>query len=572
MLTKYLIGFIEDNAGFFIIPRLISGLKGCSDFIGYPSGICLNLFADNQPFTLVPTHLLAKVADPVLIYNLFVLGGLVLNFLFTFRFFSKIFGRFKAFLLATVFITSPYFAYQSRSHVDLIHFWPVVLFLDTLFFYNGRYKAIVLGLLLTLITGISNYLGYFTLLFTVIFTVLSSRTSKGITRQFVTTAIVFALSSSFFIAPYIMANYSPFQVRVEEQVSSRTVRRPIEDFVTFSSRPWYYFLPSVDNPFFGSLSQNFLTRLSSKGAYLTQNYFKAEHSASYLGWVNMSLALVGAISLLIKKQPINISAPLSYSALLMSVVGLIVLTMPPFITTGGAVIYTPSYILFRVFPMFRVLSRMSGLVLFLTLIFTGYGYVVVENLLVIKTPNHHKFRVNLVVTRLIFAILAFISVVEFFIPPKITHVGVPPKVYSYIEAASYIKSPVVVYPYNKTNQAIFWMTVYKQPLINPRTYENTSTSFISEEFTKLLNTTYGLENARRMGARYMVYFYTADGGESTNFFNQSEYLTKINEFEENDQSERLISLPQMGSSMFTIMRIVEAGSAKSNSAILYEFR
>jgi len=577
ILTDYLIGFIEDNAGFFSLPRLISGLKGCTDFVGYPTGLCQNLLASNQPLIFIPAFLTAKLIDPVLAYNLIVLGGTMLNFFFAFRFFKKLFGRFIAVILASILLASPFLAYQSRAHFDLLQFWSVIWFLDTLFFSKSRHKAVFLGLLLTLITGISNYLGYFTTLFIVLYLIFCFLLRPGKVsslrlhyRHVVKGAIVFILTSAIFIAPYVKANFFTPRVRVEDNVNEKAVNRPFEDFVTFSSRPWYYLLPSVDNSFFGGLSQNMLERLASGGNYLTQNYFKAEHSASYLGWINLVLAFVGLLSLRIPQRfrrgtrispptpqtASESSTPLNLPVILLTVIGLIILTMPPAIVVNDLTLYTPSYILFKIFPMFRVLARAGVLILFLTLIFTGYGYLALVNLSVTKKIPRR-------VIQSILWTLALLSVAEFFIPLKVAHVGTPPKVYAYIGATDPLKSPMVIYPYNKTNEALFWLTTYKQPLINPRFYEDRETGFVSEDFTNLLNTTRGLEKARNMGAKYLVYFYEDSKSESADFFADSLLLMRIADFKETDQGER-----QIGS----FVRIVEAGSEVTNSAILYKFR
>ncbi|PIS22526.1 hypothetical protein COT50_01570 [candidate division WWE3 bacterium CG08_land_8_20_14_0_20_41_10] len=573
ILTNYLIGFIEDNAGLFSLPRLISGLKGCTDFVGYPTGLCQNLLASNQPLIFIPAFLLAKLVDSVLAYNLIVLGGTALNFFFAFRFFKKLFGRSIAVLLVSILLTSPFLAYQSRSHFDLLQFWSVIWFLDTLFFSQSRYKAVFLGLLLTLIMGISNYLGYFTILFTACYLIFSflTRPDKILSLRLncsrvIKSAMVFTLTSLFFMAPYIEANFFTPRIRVEENINDKAINRPFEDFITFSSRPWYYLLPSIDNPFFGGLSHDVLDRLASGGNYLTQNYFKAEHSASYLGWVNLSLALVGLVGsgMLCRstKHPTNI---INYLAILLTIVGLIILTMPPAMIVNEVTIYTPSYLLFKIFPMFRVLARAGVLILFLTLIFTGYGYLAVVNLAIAK-----KIPRRLVQSTLLF--LALVSVAEFFIPLKITHVGIPPKVYAYIGATDPLKSPMVIYPYNKTNEAFFWLTVHKQPLINPRFYEDRKTGFVSEDFTNLLNTVRGLEKARNMGAKYLVYFYTDDAGESADFFATSPLLTRVEEFKEGDQEKQRVIVSRIIPPTNAFLRIVEAGSTVSNSAILYKFR
>ncbi|MBU2566315.1 hypothetical protein KKG46_02015 [Patescibacteria group bacterium] len=371
-------------------------------------------------------------------------------------------------------------------------------------------------------------------------------------RDIAKTLVVTIFLSATFLAPYVKSNFFSSKAQMEENINGKVLSRPFEDFIVFSSRPWYYLLPSVDNPFFGGLSEQFLNRLSSGENYLTQNYFKAEHSASYLGWVNTILALVGIFSLFRSKR----STFVSYRALLITIIMLILLTMPPVFVLRNVTFYSPSYILFEIFPMFRVLARAGILILFLTLIFTGYGYYALANLLKSK-------KIKSLVIRSVLVTLAVFSVSEFFIPLKVTHIGTPPEVYSYIGATDFLKSPVVIYPYNKANEALFWMPTYKQPLINPKSYENKPTGFVSENFTNLLNTASGLEAAQHMGAKYLVYFYVVDKNGGTAFFDSNPQLVRIGDFKEDSPPERMF---------FKFLQVIEAGSATTNSAILYKFR
>ncbi len=601
ILADYIYGFIEDNSGLFALPKFIAGLAGCTDFVGYPTGMCQNLWQSNQPFIFIPAFLLAKLINPALAYNLIVLGGLALNFVFALRFFKHLFGRFIGVLLGTTFVFSPYLAYQGRSHFDLIQVWPVIWFFHTLFFSQSRHKPVYLGLLLTLSVGISNYLGYFTGLAAALYLVFSFLTTKEkratlkIALPHVAKAsAVFILTSLVFTLPYIKSNYFAPKVRMEDATDPKALNRPFEDFVIFSSRPWYYVLPSVDNPFFGQVAQKSLDLLSSTNNYLAQNYFKAEHSASFLGWATIFLAFIGFIgckvrgcgvfamgtkpantkdsehTVIVKDHPIlKTPHPLPRAqfpiALLLTILGLIILTMPPSIVLNGVEIYTPSYLLFKAFPMFRVLSRMGIVIMLYTLVFSGYGYKILSDFML-------KKKVNLIATRSILALLALLSVAQLFVPPKITHVATPPKVYGHLGQTDPFKSPIVVYPYSKTNEALFWLTAHQKALINPRFYSNKETAFDSETFTELIKTTRGLEQARNLGAKYLVYFYKVDNGESADFFATTSFLQKLADFSQASDAERQIIVKPIDRIGLTFVRIVEAGSAKENSAILYRFR
>ena len=569
MLTDYIYGFIEDNAGLFALPKFIAGLAGCTDFVGYPTGMCQNLWQNNQPFIFIPAFLLAKLMHPALAYNLIVLGGLALNFVFALRFFNKLFGRFIGLLLTTTFVFSPYLAYQGRSHFDLIQVWPVIWFFHTLFFSQSRHKPIYLGLLLTLTLGISNYLGYFTVLATALYLVFSFLTTKE-KRATLKTALpkvvkattVFFLTMLVFMLPYIKSNYFAPKIRMEDATDTRAVNRPFEDFVIFSSRPWYYFLPSVDNPFFGQMTQKSLDLLAGTNNYLTQNYFKAEHSASFLGWITVVLALGGVLWIFRTGSSLRMNTGPGYSALLLTVAGLVILTLPPSIVLNDIEVYTPSYLLFKVFPMFRVLSRLGIIIMLFALVFSGFGYKILSDFML-------KKHAGLTTSRLILVLLTVFSVGQLFVPLKITHVATPPKVYRYLGQTDSFKSPIVVCPYSKTNEALFWLTTHQKALINPRFYSNKETAFDSETFTNLLKSTHGLEQARDLGAKYLVYFYEVDKNENADFFANTTLLTKIDDFKEGDKEVDVVSpKPKYPE----ILRFVESGPVKENSAILYKFR
>lgn len=561
VFSEYLIGVIEDNIKLFVYPHLFTNFKSCSSYFGYPNGTCIDSQIFFQPLINIPLFSLAKLINPVLLYNLVIVGGTSLNFFFSYKFLKKLFGNYLSSLISLVFVFSPYFAYQSRSHYELIQFWPVILFMDVLFFNKGKYKPLILGLLLTLITGISYYLGFFTILFSILYLLacLISNSDKRMLFKnnyldIIKGGLVFILTSSIFLLPYIKSNYFSPVADVEYSTDSKAIKRPFEDYVIFSSRPWYYILPSVDNPFFGNFSQNILNKLSSTDNYLAQNYFKSEHSAAYLGWINLILAIFGVIFVLKKES--RAGWKLNYKVLLIVIGSLFILTMPPSFVFKNITFYTPSLILFKIFPMFRVLSRMGVYILFLTLIFTGFGYLSLIKYL--KDRGIGKILVYVLTISLV-----IFSISEFFIPIKITHVSNPPKVYEYVKKSLQPESPIVVYPYNKTSDAIFWLGEYRQPLINPRSYENVSANFYSEVFTKELNTEVGLEKATEIGAKYLVYFYEDDKRESLSFFDNVAMLRSFGIFPDTISNDK---------KFFNIVKIVESGPSVDNSAILYEFK
>lgn len=581
LLTDYLYGFIEDNAGFFAYPQVIEGFKGCTNYVGYPTGTCINLWQSNEPFIFIPAFLLAKILPTILAYNIIIIGGLVLNFIFAFVFFKKIFGRFIAFLLSLTFLFSPYFGYRARSHFDLIQFWPVIWFFYILFFSKSLKKSIYLGILATFILGTSNYLGYFTILSAASFIIWAWLLGKNKlllikihAKNLLVGLGVFALSSFIFAAPYIKANFFTPKVKVEESANPKVVNRPLEDFIIFSSRPWYFFIPSVDNPFFGRISQSLLNKITLSGNYLTQNYFKSEHSTLYLGWINILLVSSVLLNTLFSKLTKKIKVPqnenenhfanlpTNLSVLILTIFTLLIFTLPPSINLNNKIYYTPSFLLYKAFPMFRVLSRLGVFILFFTLIIVGFGYKMAAERIYFSSNNQDAKSKRLKRVRLVLIFLCLFSICEFFIPVKITQVSNAPKVYAYLGKNDPFKSPIVVYPYSKSNEALFWLATHNKALINPRFYYHKETSFNSENFSKTLNSVAGLEKAKQMGAKYLIYFYEADQEKNIEFFSNAIILQQIGRFEESKEPEKNLS----------IIRIINSGDSKENSAILYKFR
>jgi len=162
-------------------------------------------------------------------------------------------------------------------------------------------------------------------------------------------------------------------------------------------------------------------------------------------------------------------------------------------------------------------------------------------------------------------LLVLISLAEFFIPLKLAYVGKAPQVYNYI-ASLPASTPIVVYPYSKTTEALFWLQYYKKPLINPRYYANKETDFNSEAFTKTLNTSEGLEKAQALGAVYLVYFPNADSAEALDFYTTSNLLRVQKDFR---PAEALnFSLPWYD----PFVKVIDTSDPWENSALLYKFR
>ncbi len=167
--------------------------------------------------------------------------------------------------------------------------------------------------------------------------------------------------------------------------------------------------------------------------------------------------------------------------------------MPPFFTVSGITFYTPGWLIYKIFPVFRVTARFSIIVhlLLLLLLAKNVEYL---NALYIKTKR-------LIVTFI--PMLAFLTIFETFVPIRVAKIDQPPEVYTYLSQLPSGTANFAVYPYNRTDDAFFWLPIHKQLLVNPRDYK---VNFNSELFTDSLITYEGIAEYKKMGGGYIVVF------------------------------------------------------------------
>jgi hypothetical protein len=565
-LHNNVIGILEDNVGALSFARLyeIFG-PGFANYLGYPYGTPSYAVSFTEPLFNAFYFLFFRL-DPVLLYNLFVLGAFILAFISSFLFFKWFFERPQiALFMAALLTFSPYLYYHTRSHLALSQVWLIPPYILLLMGAKKPLHFVLLGFFLTIITAVSNYLGFFALVFTVFYFLCREMISrfagvkywtKNVVLGYVFMALIFVFSTGALLWSHIDANYLGQQTSGDRALGV-LAERSYEDFFIYSSRPWYYFLPSAENPFFGDITQGALDYMWHDWQYFLaqKNYYVTEHSASYLGWVNFIMACLGGMWLLkrfIKKRN---QAKWSKEAevLTLGLVGflLVLLTMPPYATISGQLIYMPSQILYHVFPMFRVLVRLGIFILLIQLIFTGFGYLQIMEWL------KAKFALRFLPYLVIFPVFIF-SLAEFYVPITITSISPPPKVYSYIGENVSELSPIAVYPYERTRDAPFWMSVYQQPLVNPMRYSSPKNEFYAGRFTEELVTCEGLINAQNLGVKYIVYFIGQDPNYSKNleFFESVGGLGLVERFD--DAVEDVFD-----------SRFIRSGNFKDNSAFLY---
>lgn len=476
LITNFLytniIGGIEDNVNLFVYPSVYENAVILKNLV-VSGATPINLFNDNQWILWTIYYFFASKLNPVFFYNLFLCATVLLNLGTAYWFFQKFIGKkVLAIALSLIFNSSGYFMYHYRAHVDLSQVWITLVFLGLFLTKKFRLKYPALGLFLGIITGVSNYLAYFLLLFISVYTLcryLRTLVSKnrevnnaGFIREFFLLVISYFFFTFIILSGYLITNFS---VSGTEVNTSQTITfRSFEDFTIFTSRPWYYILPSVDNPFFGNFSSQIIDFLQNKwGYFLAQNYFKSEHATSFLGYVNLLLGFFGFVYLR-KTQKNSNNVDLLYTLLITAGV-LVIITLPPLLTISGIDVYTPSYLLYKLFPMFRVLTRLGIYILLILLVFTGYGYIFVIN--TVRSFLGGRIRPFFVKLAQVSSILILlvISWAEFFIPIKITDFNGGIDIFRPLQKDTVGEASLLVYPSEKEYLAFITYPYHQQLLI-----------------------------------------------------------------------------------------------------------
>lgn len=397
----------------------------------------------HQPVMRVYFWLTSHFFNPVVSYNIGILTSFPLTFIFSYLFFKRFFNPFLTGALAVVFTFSPYHIMHSYNHIDLAQIWVFPLFFTALisFFQEPeRIKSIKMGAVMALTVLVSNYYGYFLVLIYVLAVVIyfllqrkvQAREAGLNLKLIIVPPLVSFSIALLFLLPFLYQWY--FKTDSSLYFINLTPNRGVADFVTFSARPWYYLLPSVYHPVLGSCAERVYGWLNSTGHYLLDDFFAQEHAGIYLGWANLLLGGFAIYKLFRSAKRVEQLVARNSShlrpdcgktsvkiliALLILLAALFLLSMPPFITVFGLKIYLPSFILMKVFPMFRTLSRLGAPILLLLLVFVGVGLQWICGCLPWLSSRRRTRR-----SYILIMIYLLVALFEFYNPPKI--VDIPP--------------------------------------------------------------------------------------------------------------------------------------------------
>lgn len=288
----------------------------------------------------------------------------------------------------------------------------------------------------------------------------------------------------------------------KESVAYNPYVRPFEDLFAQSARPLSYFLPASVHPVFGRITEGFVG-----SNYYGESF--TEHTL-YLGWVPLILAFI-AFKRRKKNSSrfyINLFAFLAFCAWLFS--------QPPWWNLFGFKLYMPSYLMYKLLPMFRAYCRFGIVVMLAVSVLAGFGLMLV--LETIKSKNK-----KMVVAALFFILVLF----EFWnYPPfKVIDVSRAPQVYYWL-AGQKEDFTIAEYPLDarSPNEMYkFYQTKHHKKIING-TIPLTTPHMIAKTMTKLSEPrTAGV--LKWMGVKYVLVH--KDGYLKTDLIQDREELGRI---------------------------------------------
>ena len=414
----------------------------------------------SQPVTEWLYIILARLFDEIAAYNLYAFLAFPLTAIATYFLLNRLLhNRIAAFAGGLVFGFCPAAVVQAAgAHASLAFNAFIPLFLLALFHNRGQrtlLSAFYVAASFALITFTALYFGYFAMYIALFFVVFDISNSKGGDTRAIFRNYCYA-------AGLAVALILPFEYqKIFRQVAwsgdgPAAAWRSFSELGIYSSRPWEFFVPSIDHPVLGRFFYDFvLARLHGSNI---------PEQTLYLGLVPVGLLLAGTV--LVARGRFDTGHRSHFLFFAFGALWMYFLSLPPLISLGGVSVPTVSYFAYMVLPMFRVYARFGILANF----FVACAAAVVLAHLYQRMKRARYYAMLAVLLPL----LAF----EYWsVPPGHARaVDRPPEVYQWLA-----KQPgdviVAEYPMMRWEQAsfytyLFWQRIHGKRLVNGASPEN----------------------------------------------------------------------------------------------------
>lgn len=459
-----------------------------------------NLFSNIYNFIYLT---LSYFLGGVLAYNLLTFLILVANsFSFYYLLKQLKIKRIISLIFSFFFSLIPYF-YMHFEHQTLLVLFPSIFIISYLLrvdLTNISYKNFLVIAICTTLQGLfSLYLIYFLTIYLFLYFLVSSILQREfkIIMNFV---LIMGLTAAMFLLfnfNLVLGYFSPSRTQVSFNFPNKNIsqsvtgyffdrERPLNDFLYFSSRPWYYFLAPTTHPILGNSTKDLIYYFSENRNYwIFKNHFPYEHNASFIGYSIIALSLIAFLNKNLRKN-------LLIRNFFILNIFLFILSMPPYFTFNGINIYTPSYILYLLFPMFRSLARI--------VIFIQINFFIISALTLNEITRKMTSRSSYIVVFLISLCL----VLDFMTNYKFTKVSVNSETNYFLLNTNQEKKMVAVYPNSFRNEFLLNMRFHESPFFNPSGLVKSEIYFDSGKFTSNIDTCENLSYFSNFNGKYIV--------------------------------------------------------------------
>lgn len=380
-----------------------------------------NNFPDFIPILSILGMGLTKIFGYIGGHNFGIFISFPLTAFFTFIVFQKLTKSILiSFLLGTIFGFTPFSVMHAFNGHPFLAFNLLIpiffLFMYLRVFSNNKrlINTLFISITLLLMTFTNPYYAFFTSLIIFYFFIYECISLDKNKYKYKSVFTDYSLIILIPVFIFIVINYSFIYDVFFLDTSlgeDKVLNRSFSDMMIFSSRPWQFFIPSIDNYFFGDFFTLFSRKLLFGSNVVEQTY--------YLGLALIYLCILSVYYYF--KNIFNEKDKKVISCFLFLCVFIFFMTFPPVILFFNFQTPTLNYLIYDFFPMFRVLSRFNIFLIFILIIISSFSlkYLFLRN------------KKNIFA---IFSILMLVTIFEFlFISnDKITKVEDLPAAYSSI--------------------------------------------------------------------------------------------------------------------------------------------
>lgn len=442
-------------------------------------------------FYYLPLKFLTLITDEVLAYNLVLLlsfPAAALSMFFLVYSLTK--NAAAGFVAGLIYSFSPYHFWKAYNHLDLALIWPLPLYVWALVRLikekapaaavvaseplgllqpEGFKSALLIGVTFAMVVLTNFYYGYFMILFTLIFLpffwlgIILRKGRSGLRfllYHFITLSLS-ALISLIITLPFtyqILAEAR--RPGGEEGISlfkQEAFRRPLDNLISLSARPWDYLIPSQDNPLFGAYVPRLYQWIQTKSEDFKTISAPPHERTIYLGWLSIVFSLA-AVYLCLKSRLFREKYGRTVSVLAATTLVLAFISLPPFVIVKNIQTNLPAFYLYRFFPMFRAYARLGVVVLL--------GLALLASFSLAHFLNYKNRRPKTVI--FFTGLLTALVLLEFAnIPsPKVVDFSVTPKAYAWLAGQPGEKIILEWPPSFNVAEGFLWQRVHQKGLAN----------------------------------------------------------------------------------------------------------